>query len=575
MSDSVEFTATDPETKAKANIRLILGILSLAGVWGMLIYQLQLTWSLNDQYSHGYIVPILCFYLALKTRSQEGYDRESSPASQSRAWLYLGIPCLLALLPLWVIREANSDWRMLNVALFVCAASFSFALVYDQGGFNRAKMLVFPILFFLVAIPWPLATDLQLTQWLQGRVSSLIVNIFLFMGHEVRLLGNVIDIGVFGQVGVDEACSGIHGLQASLVVSLFLGFYYRLGSIHRIIFCLAGVVVALSLNLLRAFSLAFVKIKGHGHLLHEPLFSIFGQDVPSLHDLAGWVESGGILIALFILARMARTHNHRNTEDEEQNDWENLKVSPPIGFGMGACIWIILIFTATYFHYDQRESSMEKLPLLITSFTDQSIVTEQKTISSLVEAQLHYEDARSVEWQERAYSKINPYDGSSIINHGAEYWQGFRCHWESGGACTSILSTHSPASCLPLTGLVQIDPAPGKHPKIITVPLLERTRGLEKYHQIPFEAYEFAQGNKKLHVFRCFWPNKHPKGKMPTFPSSGYDFRGRIQASIEGRRNVGGTMLALCIANAQSLEESIAKLHRQVKERLSFFQDDS
>jgi hypothetical protein len=62
---------------------------------------------------------------------------------------------------------------------------------------------------------------------------------------------------------------------------------------------------------------------------------------------------------------------------------------------------------------------------------------------------------------------------------------------------------------------------------------------------------------------------------MPSFPSSGYDFRGRIQASIEGRRNVGGTMLALCIANAQSLEESIAKLHRQVKERLSFFQDDS
>ena len=103
-------------------------------------------------------------------------------------------------------------------------------------------MLAFPILFFLVAIPWPLATDLQLTQWLQGRVSSLIVNILLFMGHEVRLLGDVIDIGVFGQVGVDEACSGIHGLQASLVVSLFLGFHYGLGRIHRIIFCLAGAV---------------------------------------------------------------------------------------------------------------------------------------------------------------------------------------------------------------------------------------------------------------------------------------------------------------------------------------------
>jgi len=567
MSETVALSAPDPETKPKANIRLILGLLSLAAVWGMLIYQLQLTWSLNDQYSHGFIVPLLCIYLALNAKNKEYREEGASGPSQSRAWLYLGIPCLLALLPLWVIREANSDWRMLNVALFICAASYSFALAYDQDGINRAKMLAFPILFFLVAIPWPLATDLQLTQWLQGRVSSLIVNILLLMGHEVRLLGNVIDIGVFGQVGVDEACSGIHGLQASLVVSLFLGFHYRLGSIHRIIFCLAGVVVALSLNLLRAFSLTFIKIKGHGNLLHEPIFSLFGQDAPSLHDLAGWIESGGILIVLFILARMAGTHNHRNTEDEEHNGWENLKVSPPIGFGLGACIWIILIFTATHLHYDKTESSMEKLPRLITTFVDQSIVSEQKTISSLIEAQLHYKNARSVEWQERAHSKINPYDGSSIINQEAEYWQGFRCYWESGGACTAILSTHSPSSCLPLTGLVQIDPAPGTHPKIITVPL--------QNYQIPFEAYEFAQGYRKLHVFRCFWPNKHPKGRIPSFPTSGYDFTGRIQAAIEGRRNVGGTMLALCIANAQSLEESIAKLHRQVKQRLSFLANDS
>jgi exosortase len=562
MSDSVELTAPVPETKskAKANIRLILGISSLAGVWGMLIYQLQLTWSLNDQYSHGFIVPILCLYLALKTKSKEENDRESSQTSQSRAWLYIGIPCLLALLPLWVIREANSDWRMLNVALFICAASFSFALAYDQGGFNRAKMLAFPILFFLVAIPWPLATDLQLTQWLQGRVSSLIVNILLLMGHEVRLLGNVIDIGVFGQVGVDEACSGIHGLQASLVVSLFLGFYYRLGIIHRIIFCLAGVVVALSLNLLRAFSLTFVKIKGYGNLLNDPLFSLFGQDAPSLHDLAGWIESGGILIVLFILARMAGTHNHRNTEDEEHNDWENLKVSPPIGFGIGACIWVILIFAATHLHYDRRESSMEKLPRLITSFTDQSIVSEQKPISSLVEAQLHYEDAQSVAWQERSYSRTNPYDGTSIINTETEYWQGFQCSWKSGGACTSILSTHSPDACLPLTGLVQVHPQRGRPPEIISVPL-------GNYH-IPFESYEFAQDHNKLHVFRCFWPHKHPKGGIPSFPASGYDFTGRLQAAIEGRRNVGGTMLALCVANVASHDEAIAKLHRQVKKRL-------
>ena len=41
------------------------------------------------------------------------------------------------------------------------------------------------------------------------------------MEHEARLEGTVIDVGVFGKIGVDQACSGINGLQASLVVTPF------------------------------------------------------------------------------------------------------------------------------------------------------------------------------------------------------------------------------------------------------------------------------------------------------------------------------------------------------------------
>ena len=90
------------------------------------------------------------------------------------------------------------------------------------------KAPALPSPFLLVAIPWPLKRDLELTQWLQERVSSIIVDILLLMEHEARLEGTVIDVGVFGKIGVDQACSGINGLQASLVVTLFLGAYYRI-----------------------------------------------------------------------------------------------------------------------------------------------------------------------------------------------------------------------------------------------------------------------------------------------------------------------------------------------------------
>ena len=57
----------------------------------------------------------------------------------------------------------------------------------------------------------------------------------------------------------------------------------------------------------------------------------------------------------------------------------------------------------------------------------------------------------------------NPF-GYMEINQNKEYWQAFEANWESGGACTAVLSTHSPESCLPLTGLTQISPSPGQDP---------------------------------------------------------------------------------------------------------------
>ena len=45
-----------------------------------------------------------------------------------------------------------------------------------------------------MAIPWPLSTDLKLTQWLQGKISSMIVDALLLLGHEAILEGTVIDI---------------------------------------------------------------------------------------------------------------------------------------------------------------------------------------------------------------------------------------------------------------------------------------------------------------------------------------------------------------------------------------------
>jgi exosortase len=537
----------------KSLTRTSLGAISLIAPWLLLLFQLSITWETNEQYAHGYLVPILCLYLLVKVKTSED---ETEPATSTgpfmgKAFMILGIPLLLLFAPLWIVRGANSDWRLLNLALFAVVFVFTLAQWYDRGGWPRIKPMLFPLLFFIVAIPWPLATDLKLTQWFQERISSLIVDILLLLEHEARLEGTVIDIGVFGQIGVDQACSGIHGLQASLVVTLFLGAYYKLHPLNRIIYVLAGTMIALMLNLLRAFSLSFIKIKGKGEWLEQSYFSLGSWESPNLHDMAGLIETGMILILIVLLGRVAKGKGFRQSLGDEPTSWINLQSSPAIWLSTTSILLVLGSALGSEWHYQNAEKNMKDLPHLELSLDDPEILTETKRISRQVAAQLHYEDAESVQWQDRYRLRPGPYGVEMVIDPTAEYWQAFHCNWVSGGACTAVLSTHSPETCLPLTGLYQISPKRGENPLLVPIQIGN--------HEVLFEIYEFARDSRKLYVFRCFWPSKILPEKKNGFPAGGYDFNGRINAAIDGRRNVGGTMLTLALANVSTTEIALAR----------------
>lgn len=534
----------------------------MISIWGLIVLQLSTTWNTNEQYAHGFLVPFLCFYLLLKSEPLIRNQESKKSLLQGKTWYLIGIPLLLSLIPLWTIRGANSDWRLLNFVLFGIVFLLTVIPFYDQGGWSRIKNLLFPLLFFTVAIPWPLATDLQLTQWFQERVSSIIVDILLLLEHEASLQGTVIDVGIFGQVGIDQACSGINGLQSSIVVTLFFGAYYRFRWINRVVLILSGAMIAIGFNLLRAFSLSYIKVKGKGHLLEDALFSIGGWDMPSLHDLAGWIETALIFLFIYLLARSARGGLFLRMLSNEPNNWNNLKSSPPLAYSLLTISTVIASVSYANYHFESRESNLENLPKLSLNIADDTLLVEEKIISNQIAAQLHFESAQSIQWQERLRTRFNPTNQTRLINPNQEYWQAFEATWESGGACTAILSTHSPDSCLPLTGLTQINPPLGQAPSVITVQVENR--------EISFEVYEFTKNRKKLYVFRCFWPRMQAIGQANQFPKGGYSLEGRIQSTLEGRRNVGGTMLALALANVESPQTALAKLQALANQRLSF-----
>ena len=150
---------------------------------------------------------------------------------------------LLFFLGTRLVEEANPDWRLIGWALALEVIALSLVAVYVSRGAAALKHFAFPILFFLVAVPWPTPVEQPLIQALTRGIVAATVELLNFAGYPAQPHGNVIET-TGGFVDIDEACSGIRSLQAALMLALFFGEWRRLGVSRRM--ALLGIAFALA-----------------------------------------------------------------------------------------------------------------------------------------------------------------------------------------------------------------------------------------------------------------------------------------------------------------------------------------
>src|SRR5205085_8693582 len=156
--------------------------------------------------------------------------------------------------PIRLIQEASPDWRLLSWGMAGSAAVITGAGIYLSGGRPWLRHFAFPILFFFVAVPWPTSLEQFVIQGLMRADALINVEVLNAIGISAVQLGNVIEVGT-GFVGIDEACTGVRSLQATLMVSLFLGEFYGFQAGRRLLLILSGAVLAFGCNLVRTFLL--------------------------------------------------------------------------------------------------------------------------------------------------------------------------------------------------------------------------------------------------------------------------------------------------------------------------------
>lgn len=492
-----------------------LPLIALGSVWAMLVYQLQVTWSVNPQYSYGWLVPALSLFMIWR----QGHKAVLQPLSKEQTSpreIFLNIIIILGcmtLLPMWIIREANPDWRLLNWVFAFNVLGITYSFLAKEYSLSNLRYYIYPTLFFLVAVPWPLAWDAELTLFLQEKVSIIVTELLWFLGYPAKMLGSVIVLPT-GPVGIDEACSGIRGLQGSLVVALFLGYYYQLPIWFRIPFCFLGMAIAFVINIVRAFTLTYLSAA------NGP------ESINTWHDPAGITESVCTFIVLFGFAiLLSKIFNH-NPDEEFEGNFKLLEFSKNKFFSFAVISWVAICVTISFGWYYYKEIELKDTPLIQIEYPTTLDSFESQPISDTIRSQLHYSDAASAIW-------IDPETKAHM--------QGFFCHWKTGDGSPSILAIHRPDQCLGSRGL-QLK---ARHPNFTIAHL---------GYIINLEAYTFGLGKHELHVFRCIWPDKTISKELPEFPKAGYDLGGRIKAAVEGKRNTGNRLIVFAVKEVRNFD---------------------
>ncbi len=494
---------------------VLLPVVVLGFLWFVLINHLRVEWTLNPQYSYGWAVPFLCLYLVWQ-KIQTPEIRSQTP----RVCALIFIFCVLAFLyaPTRLVEEANPDWRLISWALAVEVIGITLCIL--RFGFSAFRLplsaFIFPLCFFLVAVPWPTFVEHSLIQELTRADAGATCELLGWLGIPALPHGNVIEVAT-GEVGIDEACSGIRSFQATLMISLFLGEFYRLNILRRVILIFGGFALSFLFNLARMSLLVWVAAR-------KGIAAI-----STWHDPAGVT----ILVACFFgLLGLGEWFNKKQKAENRNGNAETpkteiLKEKSPAtnNFSISAFqlsvfilfLWILAVEISVECWYRSHEARVPRAAQWTVSFPSDNPTLKQSSIAESAREILRYDEGRSASWLDNDIA-----------------WQMIFLRWNPGQTAQHLAQNHTPEICLTAAGhtLVSI---PGQQWLDV--------RGL----RLPFLAYEITDAPRPLFVFYCLWDDR---ASEQGFQTASLTWGSRLAPVLAGLRNPGQRSLEIAVAGA-------------------------
>lgn len=514
-----DFVASTTQKSTLWPIAIVLLFFTL--LWAEIIAQLKGEWSLNPQYGYGWIVPFLALYLIWK----RWQSRPSPSPPDSRA-----VPVALMVFgaslffPIRFVAEANPDWRLLSWSMALIAVTLSLCFVFLVGGRRWLRHFAFPFVFFLVAVPWPAQLEQFVIQNLMRAVTVINVVALNIGGVPALQHGNVIEVGS-GLIGIEEACSGVRSLQATLMISLFLGEFYSFTIGRRILLVFAGALLAFFCNLVRTAILVWIGAKRGANAIAE------------WHDPAGLTILLVCLFGLWLLSLVMQRHANAVTETGFTGSKAgSLRFSGPLLAAL--VVWMVLVEGATQVWYQTSSTETRRWvvhwPTSESGYKSVPITPEAETL-------LGYNEGGGGAWEAS--------DGHQ--------WMMYFFRWFPGRTAARFVKVHRPDICLPATGRT-----------------MERDNGIRLLSingvNLPIRSYRFDDRGAPLHVFYCYWDARSSYESVAAATQEDWTARGRLRAALKGQREIGAQMLEVVVWGYEQDAEASEALRRQLTQIIRF-----
>jgi exosortase len=269
--------------------------LVVIALWSWTIWACAEHWRGNPNYSYGWVVPLLALGFALRRYLQLDSTGTGNKTLASRkpiaAQVLVGL--VFAGVVFFLEYSREQIWHPEIVLWSICllAITSTIALLAIYGSTRLARAELFPVLFFLTAVPWPPRFEQPIVNALMRWVAEATTELLHWLGVEAQTSGAAIALRS-GLVGITEACSGVRSLQAGIMFGLAMGEWFLLRPVRRIILLMVAVILAIATNLVRTLLLS-LQAERHGI-----------ESVDRVHDLIGNVVIATLIVGIWVVGKL-------------------------------------------------------------------------------------------------------------------------------------------------------------------------------------------------------------------------------------------------------------------------------